>query len=376
MPESLTDTMQRYLRRYSAVLRPSTIRNKRESIQSLIRCLVRSHPDIQSWNQLQRSHIDEWLQHLLYLSPNTRIMRIQYTSRFFYDMIAWQWPQAPSPALITPQDLPPRPHILPKPLPPDVDQALQKILAPIHTLPAYGLRLLRLTGMRAGEMVHLSVHALTEVNSSEFNLRVPIGKTREERIIPVCAQTVSLIHAILAQRGRKRSTKTMPHPNVNYLMINESGRWLTRQSYWLALKNVAEQIPTTENIYPHRLRHTFATEMARGGMSVPALMKILGHRTPEMTLRYVKVANTELQHAYRQAISQLKTLNGLKPTISPTPALIAAHSEPPPLSDLITTFIQRLESLRRDTNNTQTMEELHRFIKRIRKAQDDLKKIL
>lgn len=376
MPESLTDTMQRYLRRYSTILRPNTIRNKHESIQSLIRCLTRSHPEIRSWNQLQRSHIDEWLQHLLYLSPNTRIMRIQYTSRFFYDMTAWQWPQAPSPDLITPQDLPPRPHILPKPLPPSVDQTLQKALASIHTLTAYGLRLLRLTGMRTGEMVDLSVHALTEVNASQFTLRVPIGKTREERIIPISAEAVSLIHAILAQRGRKRRTKTLPHTNTNYLMINESGRWLTRQSYWLALKKIAQQIPATENIYPHRLRHTFATEMARGGMSVPALMKILGHRTPEMTIRYVEVANTELQYAYFQAISQLKMLNGLQPTVSAPLSSTTANSKPPLIADLITTIIKRLECVRRDTNNTQTMEELHRFIKRIRKARDDLKKIL
>lgn len=368
--------MQRYLRRYSAVLCTNTINNKRESIQSLIRCLAHSNPEIQSWSQLQRSHVEKWLQHLLYLSPNTRIMRIQYINRFFRDIIAWQWQQAPSPALITPQDLPPKPHILPKPLPPSLDQSLQKALTSINTIQAYGLRLLRLTGMRLGEMVDLSVHALTEVNASEFTLRVPIGKTREERIIPVSAETVSLIHAILAQRGRKPSTKTLPHPNANYLMINESGRWLTPQSYWLALKKIAQQIPTTENIYPHRLRHTFATEMARGGMSIPALMKILGHRTPEMTLRYVEIANTELQHAYHQALSQLKTFNQLRPTITPPPSSTTTLSEPPLISDLITTLIRSLESVRRDTNNTQTMQELQRFIKRIRRTQDDLKKIL
>jgi len=375
MPESLVDTMQRYLRRYSTVLSESAIRNKRESIQSLIRCL-NPYPEVKSWNRVQRHHIDQWLQHILYLSPNTRIMRIQYVSRFFYDMLAWQWPQAPSPALITPQDLPPRPHGLPKPLPPDVDRTLRKALSSIPSLTSYGLRLLRLTGMRAGEMVDLSIHALTEVNSSESTLRVPIGKTREERIIPVSAETVSLIHAILAQRGCKQRSKSLPHPNANHMMVNPSGRWLTRQTYWVALKKVARQIRTTENLHPHRLRHTFATEMARGGMSVPALMKILGHRTPEMTLRYVGVANTELQDAYQQAISQVKTLNRLRPIIAPPPSLVAPNSKPLPLSEIISTLIQTLESRRRDTHNTQTTEELRRFIKRMRKAQGDLKKIL
>lgn len=372
MAESLTDTMQRYLRRYSTVLKPSTIGNKRESIQSLIRCLAQHGPKVKCWNQLRRSHIDQWLQDILYLSPNTRIMRIQYVNRFFYDMITWQWPEAPAPALIMPQDLPPRPHCLPKPLPPDVDEALRKALAPIPSLTAYGLRLLRLTGMRVGEMVDLSVNALTETITVGSTLRVPIGKTHQERIIPASEEAVTLIHTILDQRGRQRGSKALPQPNANYLMLTPSGRWLTAQTYWLALKNIARQIPTSENLYPHRLRHTFATEMARGGMSVPALMKILGHSTPDMTLRYIEVANVEMQDAYYQAIAKLNCLKRLRPTLSPP----ASPSEPPPLADLFTALIQHLETQRRDSNCPQAKQQLHRFIDRMRRARKDLKNIL
>jgi integrase len=37
------------------------------------------------------------------------------------------------------------------------------------------------------------------------------------------------------------------------------------------------------------MRHTYATAMRRAGVSLPALMKLLRHRTANMTLRYVEI---------------------------------------------------------------------------------------
>ncbi|MFZ0734292.1 MAG: tyrosine-type recombinase/integrase, partial [Candidatus Sulfotelmatobacter sp.] len=61
-------------------------------------------------------------------------------------------------------------------------------------------------------------------------------------------------------------------------------------------------------IVPHQLRHTFATEMLRAGVSFPVLMKLLGHTDPEMTMRYVDVALTDLQREFHQARAHPKYL--------------------------------------------------------------------
>ena len=42
----------------------------------------------------------------------------------------------------------------------------------------------------------------------------------------------------------------------------------------------------TTSVTPHRLRHTFATTMLRLGVSLPALMQLLGHKDIHMTLLY------------------------------------------------------------------------------------------
>jgi Phage integrase family len=51
-------------------------------------------------------------------------------------------------------------------------------------------------------------------------------------------------------------------------------------------------------------RHTFATEMLRAGVSFPALMKLLGHTSPEMTMQYLDVALTDLQQQFELARSK------------------------------------------------------------------------
>jgi len=56
----------------------------------------------------------------------------------------------------------------------------------------------------------------------------------------------------------------------------------------------------------HRLRHTYATSLLTGGVSLVSLMKLLGHRRIEMTLRYAKVTPTHLRDEYLKAIRVLE----------------------------------------------------------------------
>jgi hypothetical protein len=55
-------------------------------------------------------------------------------------------------------------------------------------------------------------------------------------------------------------------------------------------------------------RHTFATEMLRSGITFPALMKLLVHSSPEMTMLYAEFTQTDLQREFRAARSQPRHL--------------------------------------------------------------------
>ena len=229
--------------------------------------------------------------------------------------------------------------------------------------------------MRLGEMRALPLNAMECSGPDAFTLRVPIGKTRSERLIPLDARTVALIQRIIEQRGCQRKGG-VPPCFAHYLMVSPFGHHMTQQNYSASIKLLTAHLHSTEHIYCHRLRHTFATEMARAGMSVPALMKLMGHRTPKMTMRYVEVAQLDVRQAYDEALVQLRLMHTVQAQALPPHSSLPSQPGPDQPFELMQAIIGRLECLRRDAREPDRIQQLHRFVNRLRKAADDLKQIL
>lgn len=333
---------------------------------------LRSHyPHIRCWAQLQRvPHIEAWLNalHDSALKANTRLLHIGDVDLFLDDLFRWQWPEAPPPGLLRPEDRPAQEHHLPKPFPHVVDQTVQSALRQEPTLAAMGLLLLRRTGMRIGEMRDLSRNALDAHPPDRCTLHVPMGKTRTERVLPLDAQTAQLVQAIQRQRGSKLGSRPMPEATNPYLMVDPQGRRLGRGQCSKTLKKVTQHLLPTEHIHPHRLRHTFATEMIRAGMSVQVLMKILGHTNAAMTMRYVEVSAADLRRDYDKALQQLPVLRRI-----PLPVPPASSTTLTGLQDLFHLLITCMEALHRDSANTTTALPMRRFVKRLRRTRDDVR---
>jgi hypothetical protein len=75
-----------------------------------------------------------------------------------------------------------------------------------------------------------------------------------------------------------------------------------------AFRHVVSATGIAGRLVPHQNRHTYATEMLRSGVSFPAVMQLLGHSSPEMTLRYLKITQPDLQREYHQALSHPRHL--------------------------------------------------------------------
>jgi integrase len=375
-PSPFQQTIDLYLRRWNPTLRPSSILNKRSLLKQFTAYLRDHYPEVQSFSQLQRTpHIDGWLEHILYMKPISRNCAIRTLRLFFEDLIHWQWAEAPLAGLLDDQDLGPEEVYLPRPLPPDLDQAVQKVFIEANTFAAMGLLLLRYTGMRIGEMLDLSLSAMQCAEPGLFTLRIPIGKTRSERLIPIDERTVALIQRIIAQRGCRRQGG-VPSQFAHYLMVSAFGHHMEQQCYSAAIQQLTAHLHTTEHIYCHRLRHTFATEMARAGMPVPALMKLLGHRTPKMTMRYVEVAQVDVRKAYDEALVQLRAMHSVQAKALPPHSSLPSQPAPDQLLHLMAATIVRLEHLRRDAHDPAEAKRLLRLVKRLRKTTHDFKDIL
>jgi site-specific recombinase XerD len=55
---------------------------------------------------------------------------------------------------------------------------------------------------------------------------------------------------------------------------------------------------------PHRFRHTFGTDMVRAGISLPALMHLMGHARVHTTMLYVELAPQDVWREYARAVAQ------------------------------------------------------------------------
>ena len=74
------------------------------------------------------------------------------------------------------------------------------------------------------------------------------------------------------------------------------------------LHQVCHELGLPTRIVPHQFRHTYASEMLRAGVGLPALMKLLGHVDPDMTMRYLDVTLTDLQREFQLARSKPRHL--------------------------------------------------------------------
>ena len=77
-------------------------------------------------------------------------------------------------------------------------------------------------------------------------------------------------------------------------------------------------------IVPHQLRHTYATCLLRAGVSLPALMRLLGHHNANMTLIYVEVTQLDIHREYHAARQNPRYLIPTPPALwTPQPAVSA-----------------------------------------------------
>lgn len=71
------------------------------------------------------------------------------------------------------------------------------------------------------------------------------------------------------------------------------------------------------HVTTHQLRHTYATALANSGMSLQALMTLLGHASPEMTMRYATLASPALRSAYETAMGRMRPRLPIAPAGKP-----------------------------------------------------------
>ena len=155
--------------------------------------------------------------------------------------------------------------------------------------------LMLLQGLRSAEVLALN---RDDALLSEAQLRVR-GKGNKFRFLPLAPETVQLLeHYLRLER---------PDPCSAALFVSLKGRMRGVRMTRAGLRSLFRHHRQTTSIKlanPHRFRTTFASDMVRAGMSLPALMKLLGHANIQTTLLYVSVTPQDVYLEYARAVAQ------------------------------------------------------------------------
>ena len=349
-------------------LTPSSTRNYNMIVRHFLVYLGAGYPDVIRLEQLRRApHILGWMACLRAQTPPlataTCIGRL-FALRTILNELAWANKLPDLSQLLRREDIPRTPHTLPRPLTAEQDQLLEQEFLSRNDLGGNVYLLLRRTGMRIGECADLSFDCLRSAGPDQWALHVPLGKLKTERMVPGDAFVAELVQRLRFFRSLD------PLPPDGRLLARPATKFALVCQLRDYLHQVCHSLGISTSIVPHQFRHTFATEMLRSGVSFPVLMKLLGHVDPEMTMRYVDVALTDLEREFRMARAKPKHL-------APQPK----SSSPPPRSGfngLVDSFQasqHALEVFRRSLPIGELRNRLDRLANRLTKILAEIRKL-
>jgi integrase/recombinase XerC len=183
----------------------------------------------------------------------------------------------------------------PRPLPESLERAeVAAFLADLSTHRDRALALgMLLGGLRAGEVRGLR---LADVDMGLRRVRV-VGKGSRERVVPVDRAFFTELASYL--RVERPAGCVTPECFV-VLRGPTTGQAMTEAGLRRIFRTHRARSGATR-VRPHRLRHTFGTELAAAGIDLLVLRELMGHASPETTAGYVHLSPETLAAEYAKA---------------------------------------------------------------------------
>lgn len=147
-------------------------------------------------------------------------------------------------------------------------------------------------GLRVSELVNLK---LSNLYLEEGFVRV-MGKGSKERLVPISSKAIRELKYWFVDRNLMK----IQQGEEDYVFLNRRGKHLTRTMILIMLKRQAVAAGITKTISPHTLRHSFATELLKGGADLRAIQAMLGHESIGTTELYMHIDTTILREEILQ----------------------------------------------------------------------------
>ena len=143
------------------------------------------------------------------------------------------------------------------------------------------------SGLRVSEICSLKIE---DISFEEKCLKIK-GKGNRERIVPINDRALDILQRyiqtsrVIMVKGKKTSE----------LFLNFRGDKISRVGIWKIVKETMKKSDIDKNVYPHTLRHSFATHLIQHGADLRSVQRMLGHSDITTTEIYTHVDSSHLK---------------------------------------------------------------------------------
>lgn len=310
--------VERYLAARRLTHRPATVYRLGHAVRTFIIWLAAAHPQVESFADVTREHVLAFAEALAqHTVPHTGRPLAALTRRgclaclavFFREVAAWGWDDVPTRPLLGPGDLPTMPARVPRFIPED---ELARLMAAIRQLSCpyqrTALLVARWSGARRDEIRRLEVDCLDAYPDGTPRLRIPVGKLKRERLVPLNEEAAAAIRTLQAdRRGERGFRDDLTGVETRYLFMHHGKLFAAYYLFDRPLRTACLAAGLVDGtgkptVTAHRFRHTVGTQLAERGAKLHTIMSVLGHTSVNMSLVYAQISDQEVLRDYQAVL--------------------------------------------------------------------------
>lgn len=293
--KQLVDNFYNYLANEKKVS-AYTVKAYKQVMDRVYTILCENYPELNSFSQLEKSHLRLILREFNFTADlkevkNVTVAHSVYilSSFFKYLILKGQLTSNPINLIKAPKIDKNIPRVLTLN---EIYKLLDKF-EPTNNLQVRDVCMVELlfsSGLRVGELVSLNLENL-DFNDKQLRVR---GKGNKERIVPIGSFALKRLQDYLKVR-------TSFAPKDHALFVNRFGERITTRGVEQNLDKLALKVGLDGKISPHKLRHSFATELLSNGADLRVVQEMLGHSSLAATQIYTHVNLEQLKNTYNKS---------------------------------------------------------------------------
>jgi len=156
------------------------------------------------------------------------------------------------------------------------------------------IELMYSTGMRNSELRSLTIK---DLNFAENQVIIREGKGGKDRVLPIGQKAINAVEDYLINARPQILSSKEPS---DYLFLSRRGKKIGLTGLCKIIKVSAERAGVQKNVYPHMLRHSFATHMLNNECDLRYIQQFLGHERLDTTEIYTHVSIEKLKQVHQK----------------------------------------------------------------------------